>query len=233
MNARPDPARLPPVVTVAALYGAGGRIVGPGVADRLGVRFLDRAIPTTVARRAGVSEAAVADVDDQPQSSWTGVFRSLGRASPPNAASPQVERLDLEVRHLRAEIEEFLADASRAGGVVLGRGGAIVLASVPGVLHVYLGGNRRGRIDRVMRLNDLDRATAARRVDANDRARRAYVKEAYGVNGDDPELYQLMIDAVTLGVDVCVDMIVAAAESRVQGSARGKGDTGARRASAP
>jgi cytidylate kinase len=117
--------------------------------------------------------------------------------------------------------------------VVLGRGGAIVLASVPGVLHVYLGGNRRGRIDRVMRLNDLDRATAARRVDANDRARRAYVKEAYGVNGDDPELYQLMIDAVTLGVDVCVDMIVAAAESRVQGSARGKGDTGARRASAP
>jgi cytidylate kinase len=84
-----------------------------------------------------------------------------------------------------------------------------------------------------MRLNDLDRATAARRVDANDRARRAYVKEAYGVNGDDPELYQLMIDAVTLGVDVCVDMIVAAAESRVQGSARGKGDTGARRASAP
>ena len=192
--------------------------MGPGVADRLGVRFLDRAIPRTVAKRAGVSEAAVADVDEEPQSAWKGVLQSLGRASPPNAASPQVERLDLEVRHLRAEIEEFLADAGHSGGVVLGRGGAIVLASAPGALHVYLGGDRKRRIDRVMRLNDLDRTTAAQLVDTNDRARRTYVKEAYGVDGDDPELYHLMIDAVSLGVDVCVDMIVTAAESRVQGS---------------
>ena len=233
MSARPESARLPPVVTVAALYGAGGRTVGPAVAERLGVRFLDRAIPTAVAKRAGVSEAAVAEVDEEPQSAWKGLLQNLGRASPPTGASPQVERLDLEVRHLRAEIEEFLADASHSGGVVLGRGGAIVLASAPGALHVYLGGDRRSRIDRVMRLNDLDRTAAADRVDANDRARKAYVKDAYGVDGDDPDLYHLMIDAVSLGVDVCVDMIVAAAESRVRRSVGGTATAGARRASTP
>jgi len=30
-----------PVVTVAAKYGAGGSVVGPRVAERLGVEFLD------------------------------------------------------------------------------------------------------------------------------------------------------------------------------------------------
>ena len=37
------------VVTLSASYGAGGSQVGPRLADRLGVAFIDRVIPTTVA----------------------------------------------------------------------------------------------------------------------------------------------------------------------------------------
>jgi cytidylate kinase len=134
-----------------------------------------------------------------------------------------VERLDLEERRLRAEIEDFLADASRSGGVVLGRGGAVVLASVPEALHVYLGGDRKARIERVMELRGVDRETAAHRVKVNDRARRDYVKSSYGIDGDNPRLYHLMIDAIALGVDVCVDLIVAASESRtLQATAAGR-----------
>jgi cytidylate kinase len=216
MNEPPQPAGLPAVVTIAALYGAGGSIIGPRVAERLGVQFLDRAIPSEVARRAGVPEAAVAGIDEAPQSRWQRLLGILGRASPPQGASEQVERLDLEERRLRAEIEDFLADATRSGGVVLGRGSAVVLASVPAALHVYLGGVRKARIERVMELRGVDQETATRRVKANDRARRDYVRGTYGVEGDNPRLYHLMIDAIALGVDVCVDLIVAASESRTQ-----------------
>jgi cytidylate kinase len=216
MNGVPQPAHVPAVVTIAALYGAGGSVVGPRVAERLGVQFLDRAIPSAVAKRAGLPEAAVADVDQKPRSGWQRLLAILGRASPATGASDQVERLDLEQRRLRAEIEEFLAHASRAGGVVLGRGGAVVLADVPGALHVYLGGDRKARVERVMELQGVDRATAARRVRANDRARRDYVKSTYGVDGDNPRLYHLMIDAIALGADVCVELIVAAAQAGVR-----------------
>ncbi len=37
------------VVTISATYGAGGALVGPEVAERLGVPFVDRAIPVAVA----------------------------------------------------------------------------------------------------------------------------------------------------------------------------------------
>ena len=213
-----DPAQhrgVSTVVTIAALYGAGGSVVGPRVAERLGVQFLDRAIPSAVAKRAGLTEAAVDEVDQKPRSGWQRLLASLGRASPATGASHQVERLDLEERRLRAEIEEFLANASRAGGVVLGRGGAVVLADVPGALHVYLGGDRKARVQRVMKLDGLDPATAAHRVKANDRARRDYVRSTYGIDGDNPRLYHLTIDAIALGADVCVKLIVGAAEARV------------------
>ena len=216
MNDPRQAARVPAVVTIAALYGAGGSVVGPWVAERLGVQFLDRAIPSAVAKRAGLPEGAVADVDEEPRSSWQRLPALLGRSSPATGASDQVERLDIEERRLRAEIEEFLAHASRAGGVVLGRGGAVVLADVPGALHVYLGGDRKARIERVMELQGVDRAAAARRVKANDRARREYVKSAYGIDGDNPNLYHLMIDAIALRTDVCVELIVAAAQARVR-----------------
>jgi len=66
-----------------------------------------------------------------------------------------------------------------------------------------------------MELQGVDRATAARRVKANDGARREYVRSTYGIDGDSPRLYHLMIDAIALGADVCVDLIVAAAQASI------------------
>ena len=70
-----------PVVTLASLYGAGGSVIGPRVAERLGVPFLDRAIPEAVARQAGLPEDAVADVDEQPRTATKRLVAALGRTS--------------------------------------------------------------------------------------------------------------------------------------------------------
>ena len=49
------------LVALSAAYGAGGVRIGSALADRLGVPFLDRAIPSAVAARLSVSvDAAVA-----------------------------------------------------------------------------------------------------------------------------------------------------------------------------
>src|SRR3712207_1762759 len=100
-----------PVVTVAAEHGSGGDLVAPRVAEALGVPFLDRALP-----------ADPADPDQRPG----GVLGSLARASSLFAGEP-VERLDLDEGQVRAELAEFLMGADSTGGVVLGRGGMVVL----------------------------------------------------------------------------------------------------------
>ncbi len=190
-------------------------MIGPRVAERLGVEFFDRAIPSAIAERAGLTEGAVAPVDDGPRRGVDRLVSNLARVTDARTATGRpVERVQLDERRLRGEIEDFLARASRQGGVVLGRGGAVVLAAVPEALHVYLGGSRDRRVEQVMEFEGVDRPTAARLVRAHDRARRAYVQDAYGVDGDDPRLYHLVLDAVALGVDGCVALIVLASNYR-------------------
>ena len=212
---RGEPMPHRPVVTLAAKYGAGGSVVGPRVAERLSVEFLDRAIPASVARRMGLPEADVAAYDEQPRS---GVSRLVGSLSRVRDLTGDVsaERLDLDEDRMRAEVEEFLARASIQGGVVLGRGGAVVLGSVPGALHVLLLGPREARVEQAMKLEGIDRETAERRLEANDRARREYVRKRYGVDGDDPYLYHLVIDSCAFDLDACVDFIVTASQLRMQ-----------------
>ena len=204
-----------PVVTVAALYGAGGSVVGPRVAERLGVEFLDRAIPASLAERVGLSEAVVSSYDERPQNRLSQFVENLARVPSPSGEEPG-GRLDLDESRMRAEIEEFLTRASASGGVVLGRGGAVVLGSVPGALHVLLTGPREARVEQAMEIEGADRRTAERRLEAHDRARREYVRERYGVDGEDPALYHLVIDACAFDLDACADLIVSASRARMQ-----------------
>lgn len=191
-----------PVVTLASLYGTGGSVIGPRVAERLGVPFLDRAIPEAVARQAGLPEDAVADVDEQPRTAMERLVAALGRTSTVSGGTGgSEERLDLLERRLRAYIEEFLARISVSGGVALGRGGMVVLRDVPWALHVHLGGSREARLKQRMSLAGIDRETAERRLKISDRTRIGYVRRAYGIDGEDPGLYHLMIDSTALDLD--------------------------------
>jgi cytidylate kinase len=208
-------AQRRPVVTLAALYGAGGSVVGRRVAERLGVEFLDRAIPASVAKEMSLPETAVAAYDEQPRSGMSRLVERLARVPDPSGNEP-AERLDLDEDRMQAEIEEFLARASASGGVVLGRGGAVVLSSVPGALHVLLIGPREARVRQAMKIEGIDRETAERRLEVNDRARREYVRQRYGVDGEDPGLYHLVIDGCAFDLDDCVDFIVTASQLRMQ-----------------
>jgi hypothetical protein len=75
-------------VTVAATYGAGGSVIAPAVAKRLGLPFIDRVIPVAVAEEIHEPlEAALCDdVDHAPRvaperpSRTANPGRSLSRA---------------------------------------------------------------------------------------------------------------------------------------------------------
>jgi cytidylate kinase len=211
-DAGPGPSR--PVVTLAAFYGAGGTVVGPRVAERLGVPFLDRGILAAVAERLQVPEEAAAEYEEPPRGGVGRFLDSLAKVGISDATP--MDNLELEEHRYRAETEEFIASAAVSGGVILGRGGQVVLRGRPGVLHVFLGGPPEARVRQAMEIEGVDRETAQRRQEAHDRARVQYVSRNYGATGLDPDLYHLWIDSTALDLDTVVDLIVAASESRMR-----------------
>src|SRR5690242_7822176 len=141
----------PPVVTIAAEHGAAGDLVAPRVADALGVPFLDRALPASLA-------AAVEKSEQQ-----NALVGRLARASTMLAGEP-VEGIDRDEARIRDELGSFLAKASSEGGVVLGRGGVAVLAGSPEALNVLLSGSHEGRVARVAAREGVGHEEAERRV---------------------------------------------------------------------
>ena len=75
---------------------------------------------------------AVASADEHSQQPVDRLISRLARVVNSGAGTGQpVERVELEERKMRSEIEAFLAHASQSGGVVLGRGAAVVLRTCP------------------------------------------------------------------------------------------------------
>jgi cytidylate kinase len=79
---------------------------------------------------------------------------------------------------------------------------------------VLLGGPREARVQQTMDPEGIDRQTAERRVEANERADGA-CQPHLGVDPLDPDLFHLRIDSATVGLDTCVNLIVAASQSRM------------------
>jgi cytidylate kinase len=208
--------RVPPlVITISASYGAGGSEVGPLLADRLGVPFVDRAIPAAVSDRLSVSlDEALAR--EEP---LTGTLsRLISHLAPATLAvygghiGPELIQND---ETFRVVTERVLHDYASAGAIILGRGAAVVLCEVAHAMHVRLDGPPERRVLQAMRLLDIDRATAERQMRSADLSREAYVRNWYQTDPRDPRLYDLMIDSTSIPLDACIELIALASESRV------------------
>ena len=118
------------IVTVSAAYGAGGALVGPKLAERLGVPFLDRALPTEVAERLAIplDEAVARD------ESIGGVLSRMAMRLAPIGlafgAETAPDAVDEEA--YRRTTEELIREHAASGDlVVLGRAAALVLHDDP------------------------------------------------------------------------------------------------------
>lgn len=203
-------------MTISAAYGAGGSLIGPRLAERLGVRFLDRAIPVSVADhfevpREGLSQRGV------PRDVFRRWLPRFAPAAHPFAGTAtQDDPTTMTENQYRLAIERVLHEYSEAGAVILGRAAAVVLRDEPGALHVRLDGPPDRRIGQAMVVLRVDRPTAERELKIADRARETYVKRWYGVDPHDPRSYDLIIDSTRINVDNCVELIALAATMRAR-----------------
>ena len=150
------------VVTLSASYGAGGSQVGPRLAERLGVAFLDRVIPTTVAERLAVPLDDALAHDDAVRSVLERLLLRFAPAAQAfSGAAPPSELVD-ERSFLRATEEVIRERAAAGSAVILGRAAAVVLADLPGALHVRLDGPAERRLAQA----GSSRASTARRPNA-------------------------------------------------------------------
>jgi cytidylate kinase len=198
-----------PLVTISAAYGAGGSRIGPALAQRLGVEFLDRAIPTQVADRLHVPLDNALAHDES-------LGDTIGRLASAFALLPELAGAAAQAGYYagedyRRETEKLIKEHSATGAVILGRAGAMILREHPRALHIRLDGPPERRVEQAMRIEGLNREDAERLRKDGDRAREAYVRHFYGCDARDPSHYHLVIDTTRLSEDTVVELVALAA----------------------
>jgi cytidylate kinase len=208
----------PLVVAISAAFGAGGSVVGPCLAECLGLPFVNRAIPAAAAAALAIPLEEALSHDDRTSH---GIVRVLAKMSR-DTSLYGVRLLDADAD--AGGDEKLLKQATKlvlwqvaatTGGMLLGRSSSIVLAEYPNALRVCLDPPLEARIARAMAHNHLDDATARTLQRESDRARDAYARHLYGTEMTDPSHFHLVVDTTAIAIDACVDILDTLARRRL------------------
>ena len=195
-------------VAISRQRGSGGTFVGREVADRLGVRFVDREM-LRVAAEYHRDHGSAAETDAAGSSWWSRVSQAFAMGGPDSrCAPPSVESVyegdlfDIEERLLR----EIVKDEAT---VIVGRGAAQKLKGTTGVLAVFLHAPEAWRVSRVQDVYAFaDRRAAQQMVRDSDRARARFIQTLGPVGWTDARGYDLALDTSTVTIERAVNLIV-------------------------
>ena len=206
-----------PVVTVSRQTGAGGRTFGEALCA-----YLEKAQPKGKGPWALVDKELVDKIleDDalpdrlahwSPEDHLSGVSfvieELLGLHRP-------------TWRPMQEVVETILRLAEMGNVVVVGRGANVILGRRPEAFHVRLVASLESRITHIAELKELTRKKAQAWIEAEDKARRRFLRRYFQVDVSDPLIYNLVVNVDRTPIDEAARMVGDAVLARAERLAR-------------
>src|SRR6185436_465934 len=189
-------------ICISRQYGARGAAMGRMVADRLGFRFYSDELIHDIAEAAHVRQQVVESLDERVQdgiAEWVAGLIKRGVFAPSD--------------YLRNLSKVVLTLGRHGKGVIIGRGAHFLLDGAT-TLRVRVIAPLDVRVARVAARDGLSEAEARAKVTRIDDERVAFNRQHYNADIRDPDHYDLLVNAGTLGVEGAAAQTVAAFQFR-------------------
>lgn len=180
-------------ITFSRRYGAGGGEVARKVAEKMGYRLYDTDAIEYKAGELGFKED-IKEIEERPPSFFQRIFSSK--------PAVDLDRLNSVVYEL----------AKQGDAVFVGWGSHMLLRAFDCALHVRVIASKEKRIQNLIR-RGVSAEEAPKLIERGDHDREAFIKFAFGVDWDNPELYDLVINMDKLSLDLAVETVVRVAKS--------------------
>ena len=210
----------PFAINIGRQLGSGGRAIGRLLADSMGARYLDRELLTLAADRSGLSPEIFERTDEH-----NGFLHTLAGSLFP-AFSAHTGYYDESVNDdtlFRLQSEAIRRAAQEAPCIIIGRCADYVLRDMPRTVNVFVVADRRDRIARLCRMNNITEAEAARRIDKGDQRRAEYYNFYTQQRWGAAETYDLCLNTSLFGIERTAEIIrqfaeetLAAVEARMK-----------------
>ncbi len=175
------------IITISREFGSGGETIARFVAEK--TRFLLVNKETII---KGLAEFGI----DHPADSFD--------------ESTDIDKIESANTEYTEAMHDYIYDlAIRNSMVILGRGGAFLFRDYPPALHVRVIAQFTHRVQRVMKLYDLNSETAIKLIKEKDRDKKQYYRQVLDVNWDNMRSYELVINTEKIDLEDAADIIVA------------------------
>lgn len=194
------------IITISREYGAGGHSIGTKVAEELGIPIYDKDIVKETAKASGFDPELI-QVEEEEISKTGAILKNIWSSS---AYFHDTQDTIHDVQ--KAIILHF---AQEGPCVILGRCADVILQEA-GVecLNVFIHADEIHRAMRVSEMTGNSNATELKKLIAKKDANRGtYYNRYTGKKWGDSHNYNLTLDSGLLGYDLCVKMIVEAANA--------------------
>lgn len=194
-----------PYVTISRSHGSGGTELAQALAGRLGWDFVDRTLVGELSRQLNVDAAEVVRHDERPHRALDDYLSHLFLPEDKGQAA-----------YLQAMTRILVEHARRGRAVILGRGANWLLDPAGGV-RVRVIAPREKRVSFLMARENLARAAAEEAIHAHDEQQRAFVRQVYRRDVDDPLGYDLVLNLGSIDLDEAAQIVIAALAARSRG----------------
>ena len=196
------------VITINREVGSGGRTVGRKLAEKLCVKYCDKAVIDGLTQKFGLTPDRIEEIKAQKKSWWndiTNYYQTLvNSASQPMEAETRLDSASMFETERRI-LQEL---ATQSSCVVAGRTGFMVFREWPNHLNIFIQASMKHRIKRIMRRQDVSEQEARDIIEKMDTSREAYIKKYENTSRYDTRNYQLVISMDDLSEDDAVEVII-------------------------
>ena len=209
------------VVTISRLAGSGAEQIAQRTCELLGYDLLDKNLMAQVAADVGLSGDEIIDFSETDYKVKSFVERLLhpsphyvGHVVTRDREASDAGTLSLKQLN-ESECIELVRSTLRAAYhrgnmVILGRGGQAVLQKMPGALHVRVEAPWRARVVRIGVQRQVGEEEARQLVAERDRAVAEYLERFFGIRGDDPLHYHLVVNTGKWDLETAAQLVVNA-----------------------
>ena len=196
------------VITINREVGSGGRTVGRKLAEKLGVKYCDKAVIEGLTQKFGLTPERIEDIKAQKKSWWndiTNYYNTLvNSADMPMEAETKLDNASMFETEKRI-LQEL---ATQSSCVVAGRTGFMVFRNWPNHLNIFIQASLEHRVQRVMRRQNVSEKEARDIIERIDASRETYIRKYEDTSRYDTRNYQLVISMDDLSEDDAVDVIM-------------------------
>ncbi len=196
------------VITINREAGSGGRTVGRKLAEKLGVKYCDKAIVEGLTKKFGLSIERIEEIKAQKKSWWKDInnyYNTLVNS----ASQPMDAQVKLDNNSIFETEKRILQElAAQSSCVVAGRTGFMVFRQWPNHLNIFIQASMEYRVKRIMNKENVSDEKARNIIAKLDADRETYVKKYENTSRYDTRNYQLVISMDDLSEDDAVEIIM-------------------------